>query len=1389
VAKKTIVALHDDWVQLIQKDGPFLTLPVLCDKLRGGLASFDGPRVRRQLRDHYDEWKNKELGYEEWVKYVLSEFLGYTDEFLSVFNENNPIPKELRHKVREYGEVLEPKMLLHSSAEDGSGPEMLIMILKEDRSGKSLQKRLPGSRWAASPISRMTDLLRATNIQIGLVTDGEQWALVDVPTSGDDRIAGAASWSAQMWFDEDLHLRSFWDLLGSKRFFALDENEKIQALLADSRKSQHDITDQLGLQLRRSVEIFVRALDGADKDANGTLLAGVSEKDLYEATTTVMMRLIVLLCAEERAILPAGDPLFDSFYAVGTIGEQLRAKAQAVGDEVLERAYDAWPRLLAAFRAMYSGVDHDRLKMRPYGGGLFDPDRFPFLEGRQPGTTWEVEKATPIKIHNRTVLHILDSIQFINTRIAGHTEKRKLSFESLGVEQVGHVYEGLLDHTASRADDVVLGLIGKKPGEEPEVELSDLEGWLQKSEKELFGKLKDLDCGSPGKIKKLFEGDVESQQLEKIHAVLGEDDEAWERIKPFAGLIRNDDLGEPLVMKSGSLYVTAGMDRREGGAHYTPRSLSEPIVKTTLEVQVYNRPSDKASKDDAVIKTPEEILDLKVCDPACGSGAFLVGSVRYLAERLVESWDKAEQASGSPIDRSGKPTTASTESDRLPADPEERLHLAQRLVAGSCIYGVDKNPLAVEMAKVSVWLLLLAKDEPFGFLDHAIKCGDSLVGLTRKQIAQMTWEEPASVKGTIFELIDEAATDASIKRLEIESLGAGHESDKQLLHVEAEEALANVKLVGDVVVASFFNDTTKTKRKQLLSKYAGKISDWLDKGLGKAGLEKIAAELRQSDRPVPPFHWEIEFPEVFARENGGFDAFVGNPPFAGKNNLIGGSRKGYLDWLKSLHVETHGNSDLVAHFFRRAFTLLRQSGTTGLIATKTIRQGDTRSTGLRWIRRNQGIIYFANRRQSWPGAASVVISIVHIFKGPGPLNVAILLDGRPVETITAYLFHAGTDEDAAKLNANEQLCFCANVVLGVGFTFDDDDRSGQANSIAKMRDLLAEDPRNQELIFPYINGKEVNGAIKPLPTRYIINFGDMPFKDAQAWPSLLAIAEQKVKPQRYAGQSTVNPERWWMFARPATELYSTIRDYERVLVRSLTSTNFSTFTFLPTGYVYDQTLIVFAYQSPVALAILAGRIHEAWGLFQGGSMKDDPRYNVDDCFKTFPFPTVGMDDRQLLALGQSYFDCRAQYQESEEIGLTKTYNHFHDPHRQSEGILELRRLHGLMDAAVLRAYGWDDLADRAADPEFCKFILDYEVEEDSSAAKPYRYRWPDEFRDEVLARLLELNEQRYKEEVAAGLHGASAAPKAAKKPKKKRSSKKSKPKSKTVALPFAEDSE
>jgi hypothetical protein len=262
----------------------------------------------------------------------------------------------------------------------------------------------------------------------------------------------------------------------------------------------------------------------------------------------------------------------------------------------------------------------------------------------------------------------------------------------------------------------------------------------------------------------------------------------------------------------------------------------------------------------------------------------------------------------------------------------------------------------------------------------------------------------------------------------------------------------------------------------------------------------------------------------------------------GGSKVSGSLSVGYLDWLKMIHEEAHGNADLVAHFFRRAFDLLRMGGAFGLIATNTIGQGDTRSTGLRWICTRGGTIYSARKRYKWPGQAAVVVSVVHVGRPPRrsaglttsrtSFEPPYELDGHPVPLITAYLFHAGDHDDPAKLKANEGRSFLGCKIYGQGFTFDDTDTKGAASPIALIHELIEKDPRNAERIFPYIGGEEVNDSPNYAHHRYVINFGEMTEKEARWWPDLMRIVEDRVKPDRAElggnRDAEIRKQRWWL---------------------------------------------------------------------------------------------------------------------------------------------------------------------------------------------------------------------------------------------------------------------
>lgn len=1370
----SIARHHAEWLSLLEIDGPFLSMPVLLRAFPQGLPA-DDPELARELRLVYEEWLDDQGGlkpdpamHRAWVLWVLRNLLEWDDEVLigGLKGGSDPRLDALATDVAEQHETLRPDFALadvHASRdEDDDAPAVraLIMVVPP---GQGLERPLADRRWKASPATRMMTLLHASDVRVGLVTNGERWMLVDAPKG---ETTAFVSWYARLWLDERLTQRAFRSVLGAERFFGVPDEETVEGLLAASADHQKEVTDQLGFQVREAVEILVDAIDRADQDRGRELLEGLAMSELYQASVTVMMRLVFLFSAEERDLLLLGDPLYDDNYAVSTLAARLREAADRHGEEVLGRRHDAWGRLLATFRAVHAGVEHDRMRLPAYGGGLFDPDRFPFLEGRTPGSRWRETASRPLPIDNRTVLHLLEALQLLRVHVpgGGGAETQRLSFRALGIEQIGHVYEGLLDHKAARAEDAVLGLRGTK-NKEPEVEVGRLEEAQLEGEDQLIRLLRDETGRSSSPLKKaLTEEDVDAEQQSKLLGACGNDEELLYRIRPFAHLIRDDSYGTPYVIKPKSAYVTGGTDRRATGTHYTPRSLTEPIVRRTLEPVVYRGPAEGAEREDWQLKGPAELLDLKVCDMAMGSGAFLVQACRYLSERLMEAWESAEQSDRTDaaahsdsnrrdITPEGVPTDDSDQA--IPRDPIDREMLSLRLIATRCLYGVDKNPLAVEMAKLSMWLLTLAKGQRFTFLDHAFKCGDSLVGLSREQLELFHWEQPKKDSQMLLssDFIAARLKEAEELRRWVREAGSEvSEAELKLLNAQAEAALEDVRLVGDVVIWAFFEGGSKKAKEGRRLAAWERVRGWLTGDGDRDWLVAKAHALRTHDHPVPTLHWPIEYPEVFDREPSGFDAIVGNPPFAGKNTMAAGHHAHYPDWLKTLHEGAHGNSDIVAHFYRRAFALNAPVGTSGLIATNTIAQGDTRSTGLAWICQHGGTIYAADRRVPWPGQAAVIVSVVHVRKGT--YDGSRLLDGSEVDRITAFLFHMGSDEDPKQLAANAGKSFQGSIVLGMGFTFDDTDSKGVATPIAEMHRLIEKDPRNAEVIFPYIGGAEVNSSPTHAHHRYVINFGERGEEECrERWPDLMAIVEEKVKPERMKLRDNSDGRRrktyWWQFGRHTPALFTAMEGLERVLAHAFTS-KYLQFAFVPSDVVVAGPNCVFALERYSVFAAVQCSVHEIWARFVGSSHEDRLRYTTSDCFETFPFPHDFERGRRLDAVGTAYYDFRAKLMDENDEGLTDTYNRFHDPDESSPAIHELRELHAAMDRAVLDAYGWTDI------PTDCQFILDYEVDESSKGKKPWRYRWPDEVRDEVLGRLMALNQERYEEEVAEGLHGAKA---------------------------------
>ncbi|MCG3197798.1 MAG: hypothetical protein GHCLOJNM_02289 [bacterium] len=1354
---------HNDWLQLIEVSGPFLSMPVLLDVFPQGLEAHD-PEQFARLRLAYEEWQaadgQDQVLHRAWIHFVLEEILGYSDKVL----DQGQACANFKATVSEHNEILRPDavVLFPEGHPDGGKPCLLICVYPADQ---PLSKPLHGSHWKASPDTRMMELLHATDLPLGLVTNGEQWMLVNAPRG---ETTGYASWYAGLWLDEKITLQAFRTLLGVQRLVGVAEEVRLGALLERSAQDQQEVTDQLGYQVRRAVEMLVQGLDQVDLDHDRKLLEGVAPEEVYEAALAVMMRLVFLFCAEERKLLLLGEAAYDDNYAVSTLQAQLREAANLLGEEVLERRHDAWCRLLATFRAVHDGVQHDLLRIPAYGGHLFDPDRYPFLEGRPRGSRWKTTPAHPVPINNRAVLHLLESLQFLEVRVpGGETQKRRLSFRALDIEQIGHVYEGLLDHTAKRAEGVVLSLKAKQ-GEEPEVALADLEAQWQAVEagRKAEGDFLDWLNAQTGRAQKTIWKDLKEPAEEiqfRLRAACRNEDAIYQRVLPFAGILRADSFGDPVVIHDGSFYVTTGVERRQSGTHYTPRSLTEPIVQFTLEPLVYDGPAEGCPREEWKLRSAAELLSLKICDMACGSGAFLVQACRYLSERLVEAWEEVEE--GLRITPYGQPATGAPDEMILPDDEEERLVMARRLIAERCLYGVDKNPMAVEMAKLSLWLTTLDRGRAFTFLDHAIKSGDSLLGVDLDQLRTWSLDRQGEGAGFPEQEIEKAIGEALAARDKLREFSVNTIEDverKEHLLAEADAAMRKLKLGGDLLLGSFFSAPTVRARAENEQNTRGRFYAFLH---GRISESQLAEEAKNAIGDRRPFHWALEFPEVFLStsppaplprgeggdgsplrpvgEGGlggmrsGFAAIIGNPPFMGGQKITGAIGTDYRDYLvEHLAGGKRGSADLCSYFFLRAGNLLRQGGCFGLLATNTIAQGDTREVGLDQLSGTAGVspafsLYRAVPSRKWPGVANLEVAHVWAHKGAwkGPHHLdEILTTG-----ITPYLSKPGAvSGDPYRLAANAGRSFKGSCVLGMGFVLTPDEAQA----------LIAKDPRNKDVLFPYLNGEDLNSRFDQSPSRWVINFFDWPIGRAMEYPDCFRIVEEKVKPERelLIGRNTIGTKRgtyWWQHGGEAKTLWISIARQERVLVRSQTSKTQAS-VFVENQYVYDQKLVVFATDSLGGYAVMDSSLHYWWILKYGSSLRTDAVYTPSDCFETFPFPT---DLTSLESIGERYHEFRRQIMLSRQEGLTKTYNRFHNRAEKASDIAELRRLHVEMDQAVAAAYGWTGLD------------LGHGFHETKQGI---RYTLSEPARREVLDRLLALNHERYAEEVRLGLHDKKA---------------------------------
>ena len=585
-------------------------------------------------------------------------------------------------------------------------------------------------------------------------------------------------------------LALYW-LLSAEAFAAPEPTLDRAVMLSEQYRSAVRASLQHGVQ--EALSSLLQAFASAPRTRGMTRDPAV----LLDESLTVVYRILFLLFAEARGLVPKWHPIYRDSYTIESLRESV---------ERLPRPRGLWHSLQAVARLAHRGCRAGTLRVPPFNGRLFSPSHAPLAD------SLELDDAA-----------VRDAVMALTTRAAGG-ERRRIAYGDLGVEQLGGVYERVLDF-----EPVAVG--GRAPA-----------------------------------------------------------------------------------------LVRAGR-RKATGTFYTPRALTEFMVRRALGPLV----------NDA---GPEEILSLRILDPAMGSGAFLVAACRYLSAAYESALVREGVLSASDIG----------DADRA---------AFRRAVAQRCLFGVDINPMAVQLGRLSLWLATLAGDRPLTFLDHHLRAGNSLVGASLQDVLRQPPAVPSSRRAAAdFPLFELDRADGAVGATVEQRLSLALDPGDTIEQVRAKERLlsslqhdkaplAAWKAVADLWCAAWFHEKHRTRRPATFTALVDHLlnrTPVLPNHLAAPLLEEAAAIARREQF----FHWSLEFPEVFHGSDGrpsprcGFDAVIGNPPW----EMLRG-RRGEATDSTSLTSFTRtsgvylwqgkGHANLYQLFLERAIALARTGGRIAMV--------------------------------------------------------------------------------------------------------------------------------------------------------------------------------------------------------------------------------------------------------------------------------------------------------------------------------------------------------------------------------------------------------------------------------------------------------------------------
>ena len=720
-----------------------------------------------------------------------------------------------------------------------------------------------------------------------------------------------------------------------------------------------------------------------------------------------------------------------------------------------------------------------------------------------------------------------------------------------------------------------------------------------------------------------------------------------------------------------------------------------------------------------------------------GSGAFLVQACRWLADRLVEAWSDME-AAGSRIDDEGRILAADDAAgfEPLSRDTEERAILARRLIAERCLYGVDKNPLAVELAKLSLWLTTLAKGRPFGFLDHNLRSGDSLLGIhDLGQLIELDMKPKGKAQLRLFGRTIRSAVDKALAlRSQLRSIPIRDIGDVEAmaaLDAQSSATLAMSELIADAflgLVIATGNGGDLEKRLAALSITADRASD------GGADACRTLAAQAQSDlmsdfvaeQRGRPFHWPLEFPEVFLRGDGGFDAFVGNPPFLGNRLWKGTYGAAYQRVVQMILEVAPGKIDLSVVFHRRAATLLRHVGTYGLLAANNIAEGSAVSIGLERIA-TEGDFYFARKGIPWPGAASTVFAMVCFRKGGwiglrncdgvacekiGPRLQPEIGGGWEPKALTDTLFaFAGVDNSK-----------------GLAFVLTD-----EHPWFERLRS------ESGSLLRPYITGNDITSTSLTRVERWALDIADLPLETLESeWPVAYQFLIEIVLPTRTAKDLKSYKglvDRWWQFWNHRAAQMRQLRARHQFIAFAKAA-KYPICVLAPTEWIYTNKVVLVEEANANVHPICLSSMFQIWlrnySVRSLGGDNNTLTLSVSEALATFPFPT-GQVPEDAISAARDFQDTLVSWSRRNSTGMTDAMNAVHSSASHDAEIAAMRDLLERIDAGVADAYGWSDL----------DLTHGFQDNSDDGDVNSSHHGLDEQTRALVLAKLIELNREFY----------------------------------------------